>query len=330
VSAVADKYEELRKLETEVFSVSVDSHFVHKMWNDHELVKMVEGGVPFHMLSDQAGNIGRAYGVYDETQGIEMRGRFIIDPDGVVQAMEVADPAGGPDASARSVRQVQAFQHVRASGGKPKQRLPDGCRETRSCARARRSSATSGRSGNPTSSPGPRGRVRPGRPMSVVSGRFSVSRRRRAAASRPRGGQEGGGTEDQREHDEPGVPVEAGAQPDADEGAEGARCEGAETPPGRRGTVRARRLVGEDVLPHPPRPLGVVGRDEDEVCLHPGSPRLGPQVGRNPALGQFAAEVRRFGRAEGPPDRRRTDLSVGRVVPDHRAASRVCRGLRSS
>ena len=87
MSAVADKYSELKDLGCEVFSVSVDSHFVHKMWNDHELVKMVDGGVPFHMLSDQAGNIGRAYGVFDESQGIELRGRFIIDPDGVIQAM---------------------------------------------------------------------------------------------------------------------------------------------------------------------------------------------------------------------------------------------------
>ena len=54
-----------------MISVSVDSHFVHKMWNDHELVKMVNSGVPFHMASDQAGNVGRAYGVWDETQGIE-------------------------------------------------------------------------------------------------------------------------------------------------------------------------------------------------------------------------------------------------------------------
>jgi peroxiredoxin (alkyl hydroperoxide reductase subunit C) len=95
VSAVADKYQELQDLDVEVFSVSVDSHFVHKMWNDHELSKMVDGGIPFHMLSDQAGNIGRAYGVYDETQGIELRGRFIIDPDGVIQAMEVLTPPVG-------------------------------------------------------------------------------------------------------------------------------------------------------------------------------------------------------------------------------------------
>jgi alkyl hydroperoxide reductase subunit AhpC len=117
VSAVADNYKKLQDLGVEVFSVSVDSHFVHKMWNDHELTKMVEGGVPFNMVSDQAGNIGRAYGVYDETQGIELRGRFIIDPDGVIQAMEVLTPPVGRKL-AETVRQVQAYQLVRASKGR--------------------------------------------------------------------------------------------------------------------------------------------------------------------------------------------------------------------
>ena len=116
MSAVADKYKELQNLGAEVFSVSVDSHFVHKMWNDHELVKMVDGGVPFHMLSDQAGNIGRAYGCWDEQQGIEMRGRFIIDPDGVVQAIETLTPPVGRRI-AETIRQLQAFQVVRASKG---------------------------------------------------------------------------------------------------------------------------------------------------------------------------------------------------------------------
>jgi alkyl hydroperoxide reductase subunit AhpC len=116
VSAVADKYPVLTKLGVEVFSMSVDSHFVHKMWNDNELTKMVEGGAPFHMVSDQAGNVGRAYGVYDETQGIELRGRFIIDPDGVIQAMEVLTPPVGRR-FAETVRQIQAFQLVRASKG---------------------------------------------------------------------------------------------------------------------------------------------------------------------------------------------------------------------
>jgi peroxiredoxin (alkyl hydroperoxide reductase subunit C) len=116
VSAVADKYSELQDLGVEVISVSVDSHFVHKMWNDNELSKMVDGGVPFAMASDQAGNIGRAYGVWDEASGVELRGRFIIDPDGVIQGMEVLTPPVGRRL-AETIRQIEAFQLVRESGG---------------------------------------------------------------------------------------------------------------------------------------------------------------------------------------------------------------------
>lgn len=117
MSAVAAQYEALQKMGVEVISVSVDSHFVHKMWNDNELNKMVEGGIPFHMAADQAGNVGRAYGCWDESQGVELRGRFIIDPDGVIQAMEVLTPPVGRKI-AETLRQVLAFQHVRATGGK--------------------------------------------------------------------------------------------------------------------------------------------------------------------------------------------------------------------
>jgi len=105
----------LQELGVEVLSVSVDSRFIHKIWNEAELSKMVEGGIPYPMLSDQGGRIGAVYGVYDEAAGVNIRGRFIIDPDGVVQAMEVLTPPVGrnPD---ELIRQVQAFQHVRETG----------------------------------------------------------------------------------------------------------------------------------------------------------------------------------------------------------------------
>jgi len=53
LAAVATKYKEIQDLGAEILSVSVDSHFVHKMWQDNELSKMVDGGVPFPMLSDK-------------------------------------------------------------------------------------------------------------------------------------------------------------------------------------------------------------------------------------------------------------------------------------
>jgi len=99
-----------------VLSMSVDSVFVHKMWNDHELSKMINKDIPFPMLSDQDGSIGKMYGIYDEDSGIETRGRFIIDPDGNIQGFEVLTPPVGRNVK-ESIRQIQAFQLVRASQG---------------------------------------------------------------------------------------------------------------------------------------------------------------------------------------------------------------------
>jgi len=116
VSAVAANYDKLQDLGVEVISVSVDSTFVHKVWNDVELSKMADGGVPFHMASDQSGELGRAYGVWDEESGVDFRGRFIIDPDGVIQAAEILTPPVGRKL-AETIRQVQAYQHVRKTKG---------------------------------------------------------------------------------------------------------------------------------------------------------------------------------------------------------------------
>jgi alkyl hydroperoxide reductase subunit AhpC len=99
----------------EVLAMSTDSRFVHMMWQEQELTKIVDGGVPFPMLTDAGGRVGAVYGVYDEAAGLNIRGRFIIDPDFKIKAMEVltADVGRNP---AELIRQVKAFQHVRATG----------------------------------------------------------------------------------------------------------------------------------------------------------------------------------------------------------------------
>jgi alkyl hydroperoxide reductase subunit AhpC len=115
LAAVAARYEEFKKLDVEVLAMSIDSRFVHKIWQEQELSKMVEGGMPFPMLSDGGGKIGAAYGVYDEAAGVDIRGRFIVDPDFMIRAAEVLTPEVGrnPD---ELIRQLKAFQHVRATG----------------------------------------------------------------------------------------------------------------------------------------------------------------------------------------------------------------------
>lgn len=115
MTAVAARYDHLKSLGVEVLSVSTDSRFVHKIWQEEELSKMVDGGVPFPMLSDGGGKIGTLYGVYEEDAGVDIRGRFIIDPNFVIRAMEVLTPEVGrnPD---ELTRQIQAFQHVAETG----------------------------------------------------------------------------------------------------------------------------------------------------------------------------------------------------------------------
>lgn len=105
----------MQALDVEVMSMSVDSRFSHKIWNEVELSEMVEGGIPYPMLSDPGGQIGSMYGVYDEEAGVNVRGRFLIDPDGVIQAMEVLTPPVGRNPE-ELIRQVHAYQHVRETG----------------------------------------------------------------------------------------------------------------------------------------------------------------------------------------------------------------------
>jgi peroxiredoxin (alkyl hydroperoxide reductase subunit C) len=115
LAAVAALYKDFQALGVEVLSLSTDSRFIHKMWQEYELSKMVDGGVPFPMLSDAGGKIGTVYGVYDQAAGVDIRGRFIIDPDFVIRAMEVLTPEVGRN-PAELLRQIKAFQHVAATG----------------------------------------------------------------------------------------------------------------------------------------------------------------------------------------------------------------------
>lgn len=60
-----------------MLSVSVDSIYAHKVWQEVELSKMVEGGIPYPMLSDSGGKIGSLYGVYDEGGGGEKEDKYL-------------------------------------------------------------------------------------------------------------------------------------------------------------------------------------------------------------------------------------------------------------
>jgi peroxiredoxin (alkyl hydroperoxide reductase subunit C) len=66
--------------------VSTDTKFVHLAWQRDEgmLTK-----VRYPMGSDPTGNLSRIFGVYDEATGLDLRGTFIINPQGTITNAEV-------------------------------------------------------------------------------------------------------------------------------------------------------------------------------------------------------------------------------------------------
>lgn len=110
---VADQYGTLQSLGVEVFSISTDTHFTHKAWHDSsDTIRKIR----YTMIGDPTGTITRNFGVMRETEGLADRATFIIDPDGVIQAIEVTAEGIGRDAS-DLVRKIKAAQYVRAHPG---------------------------------------------------------------------------------------------------------------------------------------------------------------------------------------------------------------------
>ncbi len=85
-AALADQYEEFRKLGAEVMTVSTDTKFVHLAWQRDE--KMLEQA-KYPMGSDRTGDLSRLFGVYDGASGNALRGAFIISPEGMLMNAEV-------------------------------------------------------------------------------------------------------------------------------------------------------------------------------------------------------------------------------------------------
>lgn len=110
---VADHYEELQKMGVEVFSVSTDTHFTHKAWHDSS---DTIGKIQYYMVGDQTGTITNNFGVMREGEGLADRATFIIDPEGIIQAIEVTAEGIGRNA-ADLLRKIKAAQYVAAHPG---------------------------------------------------------------------------------------------------------------------------------------------------------------------------------------------------------------------
>ena len=110
---MAEKYEEFKRLGVEVYSVSTDSHFVHKAWHDaSDSIKKIQ----YPMLADPTGVLSRAFGVMIEEDGMAYRGTFVSNPEGLIKLVEIQDNSIGRNAE-ELLRRVEAAQFVATHDG---------------------------------------------------------------------------------------------------------------------------------------------------------------------------------------------------------------------
>jgi len=110
---LADNYEDFKRLGVEIYSVSTDTHFVHKAWHD---ASDTISKIRYPMLGDPTGEITRNFEVMRDGQGLADRGTFLVDPDGVIQFVEVTAEGIGRNA-VELLRKVKAAQYVRTHPG---------------------------------------------------------------------------------------------------------------------------------------------------------------------------------------------------------------------
>ena len=110
---LADSYSTLQGLGVEVFSVSTDTHFSHKAWHD---TSPAIGKINYYMVGDQSGVITNNFDVMRPGVGLADRATFLVDPEGVIQFMEITSEGVGRNA-AELLRKVKAAQYVAAHPG---------------------------------------------------------------------------------------------------------------------------------------------------------------------------------------------------------------------
>lgn len=109
---LSEYYSEFKSEGCEVYSVSTDTHFVHKAWHDvSDRIKKIQ----FPMIGDPTGKISKEFEVFIEEEGLALRGSFVINPEGVIVAYEVHDTGIGREAS-ELLRKFQAAKFVAEHG----------------------------------------------------------------------------------------------------------------------------------------------------------------------------------------------------------------------
>lgn len=113
--AFQDKLGEFARRNTEVVGVSVDSPYTHLAWLSTPANKGGIEGVEYPIVSDLTKSIAASYDVLLESDGVALRGLFLVDKEGVVRHQVVNDLPLGRNVD-EAIRMVDALQFFEKNG----------------------------------------------------------------------------------------------------------------------------------------------------------------------------------------------------------------------
>ena len=112
----SERYDAFKAEDAEVLGVSVDSVHTHRAWLTAPKNAGGLGELRYPLASDITHAVSRDYGVLLEDEGHSLRGTFLIDPEGVIQFLEITAEGIGRNA-AELLRKVKAAQYVASHPG---------------------------------------------------------------------------------------------------------------------------------------------------------------------------------------------------------------------
>ena len=110
VEDAAENYAEFQKAGAEVYIVTTDTHFSHKVW--HQTSPAV-GKAKFPLVGDPTHVLTKAFDVYIPEEGLALRGTFVVNPDGIIKTAEVHSNEIARDVK-ETLRKLKAAQYTAA------------------------------------------------------------------------------------------------------------------------------------------------------------------------------------------------------------------------
>lgn len=110
---LADNYNIFKKLDVEIYGISTDTHFSHKVWSD---ISPSIRKVQYPLIGDPTATLARNFDVFIEAEGLALRGTFIINPENKIKVIEIHDNGIGRNVS-ELVRKIKAVQYITSNPG---------------------------------------------------------------------------------------------------------------------------------------------------------------------------------------------------------------------